>query len=314
MSGWQVSQSMPPGIAAVSEAQKGLFQSESWMSILDRGLGCSSVYVSNDEQEIGAGISRFRAGPFSIGYLGFPVGGIVGAKSSPDAMIREMRDALASAGLVALRIPVSPFTNAEILDLPFEATPESAIVDLQSWSLAGIAKNRRRDVNKSLRAPLDLVDSTDPRDGDILFALYERTLERKRGSLRYTARYFSELIALSQENSNLRVLLAKIDGAIAAYTVVVRNGSTAYYLHGAFDWAMREHIPSAMLLNAAIEWAKGEGCEIFNLMSSPPGQDSLVRYKEHWGAETREHRTYTLPVKSTYPVFRVIERLYRMIR
>jgi len=69
-----------------------------------------------------------------------------------------------------------------------------------------------------------------------------------------------------------------------------------------------------MLLNEAIEWAKAQGSESFNLMSSPQGQDSLIKYKERWGAETREHRTYTLPVRASYHVFHLAERVYRQLR
>ena len=104
-----------------------------------------------------------------------------------------------------------------------------------------------------------------------------------------------------------------MNDAIAAYTVVALHGRTGYYLHGAFDWSHRELMPSAMLLNEAIEWARLAGCETFNLMSSPKGQDSLIKYKERWGAETREHRVYTLPVRPTYPLFQVAEHLYRLV-
>lgn len=314
MTNWVASVSVPAGFPAASEQAGCLFQTEQWTSVLERGLGCDSIWMHDEDHARGAVVSRFRAGPFRIGYLGFPVGGIVARGSDGDAHIESMRGALSTAGIVAMRIPVSAFGPTVALDLPHESTPETAIVDLQSWSLAGITKNRRRDVNKSLRAGLELVDTTDPRDAASLYDLYRKTLQRNRGSLRYTERYFGALIRLAQTEPRLRVMLARLGDAIAAFTVVARHRGTAYYLHGAFDWEMREHIPSAMLLNEAIEWSKREGCGVFNLMSSPPGQETLVRYKELWGAETREHRTYTLPVKPTYPLFRAMERLYRAVR
>jgi len=304
---------MPPGLAEVCGTMDSLFHTKEWMSALERGLGCRSLYVFDAKHRRGAGISVFRAGPFQIGYLGFPVGEFAGCDEATLDLLQGLKVALSDHGLTALRIPVSAFGHPVALDLPFEPTPETAIVDLQSWSLRSIAKNRRRDVNKSLRSGLDCVEATDPGDGQTLYKLYASTLERKRGSLRYTAAYFGELIALSQRTANLRVLLAKKGDSIAAFTVVVRHGTTAYYLHGAFDWDMRDHIPSAMLLNESIEWAKAGGCRVFNLMSSPPGQTTLVRYKEYWGAETREHRTYTLPIRSSYAFFRIAERLYRML-
>lgn len=312
MSDWSVSTSAPSSWSDLFKKGSSLFHSAEWLSLLERSFGCSSLYFLRDDHQHAAAISQFRAGPFRIGYLGFPVGGMVGGGTLTAEFLAQLRTA--DSMPVAVRIPASGFGSLIGLDLPYDATIETAIVDLQSWELAKINKNRRRDVNRSLRSGLDLVDATNAEDGSRIFELYRSTLERNDGSLRYTAGYFSELIKLSQQDSRLRVLLAKQDDTIAAFTVVALHGKVACYLHGAFDWAMREHLPSAMLLNEAIEWSKAQGCEAFNLMSSPKGQDSLVKYKERWGAESREHRTYTLPVRpTTYALFKAAERLYRLI-
>jgi hypothetical protein len=302
---------MPAGWSEVCRQEDHLFHSSEWMELLERSFGCTSIYAMNSESQLAAGISSFRAGPFRVGYLGFPVGGLIGDGSMSGEVIDQLRSAIGRRRPVCLRIPVSAFSEPVVLDLPHDATPETAIVDLQSWDLAGISKNRRRDVNRSLRSGLDLVDASDPADGARIYQLYQETLERKDGSLRYNNAYFTGLIELAQRHPRLRVLLAMKGDQIAAFTVVALHGSVAYYLHGAYDWSLREYLPSAMLLNEAIEWAKSVGCETFSLMSSPKGQESLVRYKERWGAETREHRTYTLPMSWTYGAFRVAEWLYR---
>jgi hypothetical protein len=284
------------------------------MELLERSFGCKSIYVSNRELDFGVGISVFRAGPFKLGYVGFPIGGIIGEEKLSATTLGQLRSALAGHGLTAIRIPVSAFAPAEDLGLSYEPTPETAIVDLQSWSLDSVTKNCRRDVRKSHRSDLELVAATNPSDGARLFDLYRGTIVRHRGSVRYTARYFEELIMLSQSQPNLRVLLAKLGDGIAGFTAVARHESAAYYLHGAFDRDTRAHRPSAFTLSAAIEWAKEQGCQLFNLMSSPPGQDSLIRFKEHWGAETREHRTYTLAVSRAYSAFRLAESLHHWVR
>jgi len=309
---WIATESAPTAWSEVCGRNDSLFHSEEWLALLEQSFSCKTLYFLNDDLRRGAAITQFRAGPFRVGYLGFPVGGMVGNAAPGEDFLDAMRQAPVHQKPVAVRIPVSGFVGGVDLDLPYDATAETAIVDLQSWTLASIPKNRRRDVNKSLRSGLELVDASDPADAERIYELYRETLERKDGSLRYTAAYFGGLIELARRHSRLRVLLAKKDDSIAAFTVVALHGSVAYYLHGAYDWSLREYLPSAMLLNEAIEWAKSEGCESFNLMSSPKGQESLVKYKERWGAETREHRTYTLPVKSTYVFFRTAERLYRI--
>ena len=309
MSNWSASAAAPSGWSELCAKSDSLFHSEEWLTLLGRSFPCSSLYLLDEDRGHGAAITQFRAGPFRIGYLGFPVGGVVGADALTNEFVEELRR---EKGMpVAVRIPVSGFDESVELELPYETTPETAIIDLQSWSLSRVTKNRRRDVNRSLRSGLDVVDASDPADGARIYDLYRKTLERKDGSLRYNATYFSGLIALTQTHSRIRVLLAMKDESIAAFTVVALHGSVAYYLHGAYDWSLREYLPSALLLNEAIEWAKSVGCETFSLMSSPKGQESLVSYTERWGAETREHRTYTLPMSWAYGGFRMAEWLYR---
>lgn len=313
MSGWQITSSMPDEWPSICAREHRLFHSRDWLQMLERSFGCASLYAINTDLQLAAGISAFRAGPFHVGYLGFPAGGFIGEGLVSSQAIDSLRIALRRSGLVCLRIPISAFPDAARLDLPVNATPETAIVDLQSWSLATVTKNRRRDVRRSQRSGLDVADATDEADGSALFDMYRTTIKKHRGSLRYTAGYFSELIRLARQRPDLRVLLAKQGDSIAAFAVAARHGAVGFYLHGAYDWDLREHIPSALLLNEAIEWAQAEGCRMFNLMSSPPAQGSLIRYKEQWGAETREHRVHTLPIRPSYPLFQLAERLYRLV-
>ncbi len=314
MTAWVVTSSEPAGWAEVCREANCLFHGPEWLGLLERSFGCRTAYAFNESVGQGAGISVFKAGPFGVGYLGFPVGGLVDGAGPTSELLDALRRTTVDKKPVAVRIPVSEFAGHESLDLKFDTTPETAIVDLQTWSLQTITKNRRRDVRKSLRSPLELEDATDPGVGERLYSMYEHTLQRNRGSLRYTPTYFEELIRLATNCANLRVLVARLEGQVAGFTVVAKHGDTGYYLHSAYDWEMREHIPSAALLNEAIEWARGEGCTWFNLMSSPPGQETLVKYKENWGAETREHRTYTLPTSPLFPLFRIAEGLYRLVR
>ncbi len=314
MTTWTQTDQPPDGWRDLCLSRGCVFHSPDWMRLLENSFDCQSMYVVDGGLERGTAISLFRAGPFRVGYLGFPGGGIVGADSYPADFAALLRQAIVASRPACVRIPVSAFGAPVRLDLPYDATPETAIVDLQSWSLQGITKNRRRDVRKSQRSGLDVVDAKNPADGTTLYNLYKGTIERRSGSLRYTESYFTELIRLAQQHSEIRILLAKLDGAIAAFTVVVAHHGVGYYLHGAFDWETREHIPAALLLNEAIEWAQVRGCDVFNLMSSPPGQESLVRYKEHWGAETREHRTYTLPLGWVYQPFKMAEKIYQLLR
>ena len=292
-----------------------LFHTAQWQALLDRSFGSRTIYAWNSATGCGSAITVFKAGPFEIGYLGFPFGGMLGSAELDDnALLRALQQR--SSGLpTCIRVAVSAFgANVPALDLPYVSTPESAIVELESWDLASASANIRRDVKKAGRSGLDVIDGTDPSVGTAIFEMYRATVQRFSGSMRYSKQYFSNLVELSKVNPNLRVLIAKMDDEIAGFNVVVCHGDTAFYLHGGTRLVLREHRPASILMNEAIRWGQDSNCKSFNLMSSPSTQPSLVQYKEKWGAETKEHRTYTLPLRRSYQLMRIAERLYRIVR
>lgn len=311
MSDYQFSDSPPPGWDRACEAGSAFFATPAWQRVIERGLAASTVYGWNGSA--GSAMSVFRAGPFRIAYLGFPAGEFVG----PGFHVANFLESAAKAGLAprpqCVRVPVSAFAGMPDLDLPSIATPETAITDLQSWCLDGVPKNLRRDIRKAERSGLIVAETEDPSQGDLLFRIYEDTVQRHRGSLRYSRDYFRALVALSLEDDRLRIWLARDGQHIAGFAVIALHAKTAYYLHGGAAATYRSSSPSDLLLSHSIVDARSAGCQCFNLMSSPPGQAGLVRYKEKWGGTTRQHRTYTVPMRATYRLFRIAELVYRLL-
>lgn len=312
MTRFSYSTSQPDEWNDLSQESGALFGTGPWQELLERSFGCQTIYVCN--RGTGFAISVFRAGPFKIGYLGFPVGGGIGVSPSLPSVI----DALCSSRLrgmpICLRIPVSAYDQQAALDLPYESNPETVIEGLQEWRLESISKNLRRDVRKSERSELVVSEATEPRVGDNLYEMYSGTVKRHGGAIRYNAVYFRELINLARVQPRLRILIATQGTNIAGFVVIARHGSTAYYLHGGANPKYQRSSPSDLLLSRAIHGAQQEGSQYFNLMASPPSQPSLVRYKEKWGGVTRDLKTYTLALRPSYRLFKTAEWIYRFIR
>jgi len=314
MSNFSISAQPPPYWDEVCARNDLLFHSRAWIILLEASFHVRTQYIWDETARCGGAVTSFSAGPFQLGYLGFPYGGVIGGGTLDDAVLDEWRSLRSQLLPVAIRIPASAFAEPVASRLSFDATPETAIIDLPSWTLDVTSGNHRRDVKKAQRSVLQVTDANQAEEGARIFEIYLATVKRHRGGLRYNKAYFCNLIDLARSNPNLRVLLARLNDEIAGFTVVVRHGSVACYLHGGMHLEYRAYQPSTLLLNEAIAWAKGLGCECFNLMSSPADQPSLVWYKEKWGAETREHRTYTLPLRTSYRLFQVAERFYRLVR
>lgn len=313
MNAISISNEPPAHWPSLCNEHKLVFHSAEWTGLLASCFGTRTQYVWDEAAQSGAAVSSFAAGPFRLGFLGFPYGGMVGGGRLEDALLQRCRQRKSELLPVAIRVPVSAFGKPAELSFPYDATPETAIVDLPSWSLDVTSGNHRRDVKKALRSDLVLMDAERVDDGTAIFEIYRDTVQRHRGGLRYNEAYFRELVMLGKSHPHVRVTLARLGETIAGFTIIVRHGDTACYLHGGIRLEHRACQPSALLLNAAIEWARGTGCQCFNLMSSPAGQESLVWYKEKWGAVTREHRSYTVPLRASYPLFRIAERVHRLL-
>ncbi|MDH5260743.1 MAG: GNAT family N-acetyltransferase [Gammaproteobacteria bacterium] len=288
------------------------FSGGAWLDLLASSFKCRTLYVTNDTE--GFSVSVFRGGPFHIGYLGFPVGGGVGKGSAAQTLVEIIGAANNRHMPICIRIPVSAFGQSPQLDHPFESNPETAIEDLQAWSLARVSKNLRRDIRKAQRSGLDVSLANSSVNGKELYDIYAQTVKQHGGAIRYNAEYFHELLGLARGNSRLRVLLAKQGNKVAGFAVTARHGDTTCYLHGGASLEHRKLSPSDLLLHRAICDAQHDGSQGFNLMASPEDQPSLVRYKEKWGGTTRNLRTYTIVLRPSYQLFRLAEKIYRMIR
>jgi hypothetical protein len=301
----------PDGWEARCQTSSAVFGCGDWQRLLEASFGCRSVYVWNGQD--GAAISAFNAGPFTVGYLGFPAGSFLGNPDAQAAMLAGL-GAYKSAGLTCLRVPVSPFGTDLELQAPSVTNPETAIAELQSWDLMAVSKNLRRDIRKAERSGLEVELSTDEAIGADLFGMYENAVKHHGGSLRYNRDYFRGLLAMSARNSAIRVYIARHGGRIAGFAIVVLHGQSAFYLHGGSAGEFRHLSPSDLILAEAIASARSDGKSLFNFMASPADQLTLVRYKEKWGAETRPLRTYTIPMSSAYTLFKALEKLYRLFR
>ena len=95
----------------------------------------------------------------------------------------------------------------------------------------------------------------------------------------------------------LRCIGAVSQGELAGFVVVAMSGADWLLLargNGALPGAHRAYQTS--LVYTALEWAREQGMECFNLMASPAAQAGLIRYKEKFGGNTRFHCSYELPL------------------
>ena len=175
MSGYTFSETPPTHWDATCERTAALFHSRDWQALLEQSFRCQSLYAWNAESGSGAALSVFKAGPFHIAYLGFPVGGMLGNVLTDDASLLAWGKHATTRMPTCVRIAVSAFADPIDLPLAFESNPETAISHLQDWDLASVSKNLRRDVKKAQRSDLTIVEPSGAFEGKALFRIYRAT-------------------------------------------------------------------------------------------------------------------------------------------
>ena len=297
---------------ALCDEHRAFFGTPEWQSVIERSFRCRTLYVWSGVN--GCTVTVFRVGPFKVGYLGFPVGGCIGPSESWPVFLDNLRESGSPELPTCLRIPVSGFGHRVGCEHPAVSTPETAIVDLQDWDSTSVSKNLRRDIRRAKRTGLELTEVPDAASGSCLYAIYSQTIRRQRGSLRYNEMYFASLLELCKSNPALSMYAALDGRTVAGFAITAKHHATTYYLHGGAANEYRSRSPSDLLLDRAIQSAKRDGTNCFNLMASPVDQPMLLRYKEKWGAITRMQSTYTVPMRPTYPLLALAERVYKYVR
>lgn len=289
----------PPQWAAVCQARRSLFHTAAWQELLQNAFGAAPLFAmrpAGDEDATTFALTVFPAGPFRLGYIGFPAGGAAGFQPLSAAMVNSLAISRFPRTIHLLKIVSSPFPEMLSLPYAYAETWETMIPDLREWREETLPANVRRNLRKARKNKVQ-IRQAEKSEAPAIFHLYRETVQRHGGMARYGLAYFSQLLELSQEVAGLPVWLALVNDEIAAFLAAAREGATVFYLHGAVNRHLQQFRPGDLLFYTAICWARDEGAREFNMMASPLSQLSLVRYKEKWGGVTAVQRTYTLPLQ-----------------
>lgn len=306
----------PPAWESNCARENATFYSSAWQTLLSESFGCTPVFGSCSESEGGIVIPVFHIWLFRFGYLGFPVGGALGPLEVTDEILMSWRSTHKPTNTDphCLRIPISAFDQPTNTPCLSNGAPETAIVDLQNWSISRLRKCER-DVKRAKSFGITLRPASTSSDGQLMYRMYKETVDRYSGNLRYNQKYFAGLVNLSLAQPSLRCLIANKDGEAISFLVAILHKDTAYYLHGGTRESFKRYSPTDLLLNEAILWAKNSGLSKFNFMSSPQNQPSLTRYKEKWGGVTRLHYTQEFAFDPVMcKTFHIGESIHQRIR
>lgn len=236
--------------------------SEIWAAAVRDGLGAQVANLPG-----GGSIACFQIGPFRAAYPHFPVG----SQSTEDGVVTEAARAL-RADLVRLQAPTK-CDDPRVIAV--HALGSHVIENLQSWNERSWEKARRA-ANRQSRSPLRIRPGR-PGDGRALHSLYQATVQRHGGAVRYNERYFEVIAPYAS-------WVAELNDDICGFVCIGYRGTHAFYLHGAHAPSARPHYPSDQLFLHMLQVARQRGMESFDFLPTPADQPTLAAYKRAWGA------------------------------
>ena len=128
------------------------------------------------------------------------------------------------------------------------------------------------------------------------YRLMQETSERD-GFAIHVPEYYETAFRLFEPSGRVVLLLAEYQGEPLAGLMAFAFGSQAIFMYGASSDRERNRMPNHLLQWEAMRWAKGRGCEAYDLWGIPdvePGSPSaslsgVERFKAGFGGEERRY-------------------------
>lgn len=127
-------------------------------------------------------------------------------------------------------------------------------------------------------------------DAHLLYMMYAETAQRDGFAIRPEAYY-----ADAWRTMAATALIAEHDGEALAGAVLFRFGARAWYFYGMSRSQGREHMPNHLIQWRALQWAREQGCAVYDWWGAPEREDDpddplsgVWRFKQGFGARLTE--------------------------
>jgi peptidoglycan pentaglycine glycine transferase (the first glycine) len=259
-----------------------ILQTREWGALKD-AFGWQSVRLASGE--IGAQI-LFRRLPFgfSVGYIPkgpihpqgetFPTGGPFWrevdklCKSRRAVFLKVEPDAWEDPSLNGNGTKQPPVPGGFQLGSHSIQPPRTLLVDLtgdEEQVLARMKQKTRYNIRLALKKGIVVRSSADI---DAFYRLMQVTGGRDSFGV-HSLSYYRKAYELFHPRGACELLMAEFKGEPLAGLMAFANGRRAWYFYGASANEHRERMPTYLLQWEAMRWARGLGCEIYDMWGVP---------------------------------------------
>ena len=131
-------------------------------------------------------------------------------------------------------------------------------------------------------------------DLPLLYAMYAETAARD-GFIIRPEDYYADAWGLFIKAGLAQPLVAEVKGEPVAMVIIFQFAGRAWYMYGASRSVHREKMPNHLLQWEAMQWAREQGCAIYDMWGAPDELDEsdplwgVYRFKKGFGGEFVRH-------------------------
>ena len=290
----------------VSQYTDLIFYQSVWSEVLKRGLGGQPLYFYLREGErIVAGLPAilFNFKIFRILYASIPYGGLVGDRSTFPSFSSLLDTEFRKRRFDQVRIAESPFSESFQPSSFKSLSATCNVLDLNGRSNEslwdGYKKYVRRDIRRAQRSDIVIRQGTSREDVKRFYELYLASMERNKTMAKYPFLWFEALYDGVTGKGLGTFLIAEVNQIAVAGVVLIYSSTSTHYLHNGSHSEFLKLCPNELLIHYCLEEAIGKNHSYFDFMGSDSKDLSLIRFKEKWGSQSIDIRTY---IKNYHPV------------
>ncbi|MFC1649144.1 lipid II:glycine glycyltransferase FemX [Patescibacteria group bacterium] len=197
------------------------------------------------------------------------------------------------------------------------------VLDISKGSekiLAGMRKNTRYDVRKSLKQGLKIEKSSDPADAKHLYKLQRATIERNK-FVGFSKKLFQAQVQMFGGDDQAWLYLVKKSNKILVAAIVIFYGDYVYYHHSGSSNDARKTGASYFLQWKIIQDAKTRGIKFYDMWGATPKGSKKHRFegpslfkKGFGGYRVDWLPAHDLPISYLYWSTYLFERFRKIMR
>lgn len=299
-----------------------VFHTSLWGKVLKKAYGCELRYLVLDDngEWLLAIPGMFTGRLLKLWYSLVPYGGFIGKREYISTLMELLMEDIRKHKIDRIQI-VDPYIRGKEEFPEFNAVESVRhVLDLSDKTEEVLWKsykpNLRWSIKSALKRGLSVEKIKDINQVKVFYELYLSSMKRNKAIVRYPLKLFELIYSYMSEGQRDILFVKNGDKAIAGIFIIYSN-RIAHDFHNDSLTQYLSYRPNDLLIHDSIKLALNKGKEVFDFLGSDKNMESLIQFKDKWGAERKHllilhkdmNRVKALVHRLSMPLLRVRQKI-----